>query len=312
MAKRKTHSTLPSSVLIDLPEPLAVVCHDAGATNLIVSWLKHYSGAVQCCRRGPAAVLWGRAFPGSRRFSLENALKGAAVLLTGTSWASDIEHRARKLARTSGMRSIAVVDHWVNYRERFVRGEELVQPTELWVADDEARMEARRCFPRLPIRQLPNLYLEELAQEIAACHPQPARQCPQNILYVLEPIRTHWGHDDRPGELQAFEFFMNNLSRIGVADGVQIRLRPHPSDASGKYVGWLGHFPRVNIEIDTAGSLAEQIAWADWVVGCESFALVVALHAKRIVISTLPPWASRCRLPHRGLLHLRDMLPSPT
>ena len=243
--------------------------------------------------------------------SLEAALRDASVLLSGTSWASDIEHQARKQARHLEIHSIAVLDHWVNYRERFIREGELILPDELWVADNEAQIEARRCFPGLPIRQLPNLYLEELALEVAAYHPQPARSCPQNILYVLEPIRQHWEHDDRSSELQAFEFFLDYLPRLGVRNNVQIRLRPHPSDLAGKYDDWPKRFPSFDLAIDSTGSLSKQIAWADWVVGCESFALVIALHSKRIVISTLPPWAPRCRLPQRELLHLRDLLPSP-
>jgi len=42
------------------------------------------------------------------------------------------------------------------------------------------------------------------------------------------------------------------------------------------------------------------------VVGCESFALVVALAAGRRVCSTLPPWAPPCRLPQPGIVRLAD------
>jgi hypothetical protein len=293
-----------------LPEPLAVVCHDAGASSLIISWLRHYPGAVRAHLQGPAAILWEKTTPNRGESPpLADTLAGAAVLLSGTGWASDIEHSARKLAREAGIRSIAVLDHWVNYRERFVRQDEVVLPDELWVADGEAYVEARRCFPEVPIRQLPNLYLEELVEEVAAHGPQPARQRPRNILYVLEPIRQRWGNDDRPGELQAFQFFLDHLAEAGAGEDVHIWLRPHPSDSPGKYDDWVRLFPGVNLTVDKTDSLSHQIAWADWVVGCESFALVIALHAKRVVMSTLPPWAPRCRLPQRELRHLRDIVP---
>ncbi len=308
---RRTSYILPNLVQIDLPEPLAVVAHDAGASNLIISWLKHYTKLVRPSLHGPAAVLWAEAFPKNEIVPVEAALRDASVLLSGTSWASDIEHKARKRAKSLGVRSVAVIDHWVNYRERFIREGEMILPDELWVADTEAQTEARRCFPDLPILQLPNLYLEALVQEVAACHPQFARQNPQNILYVLEPIRRRWGNDDRPGEMQAFEFFLGYLSGLEGANKIQIRLRPHPSDWAGKYDHWFERFPNVDLVIDSTGSLSNQIAWADWVVGCESFALVIALHSKRVVISTLPPWAPRCRLPQRELLHLRDMVHLP-
>jgi hypothetical protein len=91
---------------------------------------------------------------------------------------------------------------------------------------------------------------------------------------------------------------------------VKIRLRPHPSDPLGKYDDWPLRYPKLDLSVEESGALAEQIAWADWVVGCETFALVIALQAGRIAVSALPPWAPHCRLPQRELVHLRNLLPS--
>lgn len=308
MANRRTCCILPSSAKIDLPVPLAVVCHDAGAANLIISWLTDYAGQLRACIEGPAHILWGNAFPETRTFPLEEALNNAASMLSGTGWASDLEHEARRLARTKGIRNIAVLDHWTNYRERFVRGGELILPDELWVADTDAEAEARRCFPALPVRQLPNLYLEKLAREVAAHSPTPARSDPRNILYVLEPVRQDWGRSGEPGEFQALAFFLESLASLGIDENVKIRLRPHPSDPRGKYDDWPLRYPQLDLAVEEGGALAEQLAWADWVVGCETFALVIALQAGRIAVSALPPWAPRCRLPQQNLLHLRDLV----
>ncbi len=294
------------------PTPLAVVCHDAGAANLIISWLADYAGQSRACMEGPARILWENAFPETRTCPLEEALNGAASLLSGTGWASDLEHDARRLARTKGIRNIAVLDHWTNYRERFVRGGESILPDELWVADKDAEAEACRCFPTLPVRRLPNLYLEKLAREVAAYGSASARRDPRSILYVLEPVRQAWGRSSEPGEFQALAFFLGSLPSLGINENVKIRLRPHPSDPRGKYDDWPLRYPKLDLTVEEGGELAEQIAWADWVVGCETFALVIALQAGRIVVSTLPPWAPRCRLPQQDLLHLRDLVVRPT
>lgn len=311
MANRRTCSILPSSAKIDLPTPLAVVCHDAGAANLIIAWLWDYAGQPRVCMEGPARILWENAFPKTGTLPVEEALNNAASLLSGTGWASDLEHEARRLARTMGNRNIAVLDHWTNYRERFVRGGELILPDELWVADMDAEAEARRCFPAMPVRQLPNLYLEKLAREVAAHGPAPARRDPRNILYALEPVRQDWGRSGEPGEIQALAFFLENLPALGIDEHVKIRLRPHPSDPPGKYDDWPLRYPQFDLAVEEGSALAEQIAWADWVVGCETFALVIALQAGRIAVSTLPPWAPSCRLPQQDLLHLRDLLARP-
>ncbi|MDP3514156.1 MAG: hypothetical protein Q8S20_15565, partial [Sulfuritalea sp.] len=274
-------------------------------------WLTGYPGQLRTCMGGPACILWENALPGTRNLPIEETLNDAASLLSGTGWASDLEHEARKLALTKGIRNIAVLDHWTNYRERFVRGGELVLPDELWVADTDAEAEARRCFPALPVRRLPNLYLERLAREVAAYHPTPARRDPQNILYVLEPVRQDWGRSGEPGEFQALAFFLESLPSLGIDEHVKIRLRPHPSDPPGKYDDWPLRYPTLDLSINASGALAEQIAWADWIVGCETFALVIALQAGRIAVSVLPPWAPHCRLPQQDLLHLRDLLARP-
>lgn len=311
MVNCRTSSILRNSERPDLVRPLAVACHDAGATNLIAAWLRGWAGDIRLCMTGPAAELWCRQEPGAELLPIERALDGAATLLTGTGWASDYEHEARKRAKSLGIHSIAVVDHWVNYRERFIRHGELILPNELWVADAYAKAEARACFPGMPVRELPNLYLQGLVDEVIACDPVAPVEKPGHVLYVLEPIRRDWGaserQDPRSGELQAFEYFLAYLERVGAA-GAHIVLRPHPSDLAGKYDDWLVRFAGLDLEIDAGTPLARQIACADWVVGCESFALVAALEAGRVVYSSLPPWAPPCSLPHRGLRHMRHWL----
>ena len=292
--------------MMTLPFPLAVVGHDAGAANLILAWMSaHRDEAYRCVMEGPAADLWVSRFPGQGKFkSVESALRGAAALLSGTGWASDLEHHARRQARSLGIYSVAVLDHWVNYRERFVRNGEIVLPDEFWVTDPYALEEAKQCFPGHKIVIKPNLYIEEMLQKIGKPRPQrPATE----VLYVLEPIRTDWGRQGPSGEFQALDYFVAHMHKLGLQNNTQVRLRPHPSDPAGKYRTWLKQNVQIAASLDDADSLAAAIDRADWVAGCESYAMVVALAAERRVVSTLPPWAPACRLPHRGIMHLREL-----
>lgn len=296
--------------MIELFSPLAVVAHDAGATNLIIGWLKEREDLVlHTCLQGPAISLWSSAFPGWKNDSLTDALSNAAVLLSGTGWGSDLEYEARKMARDMGVPCIGVIDHWVNYTERFVRNGKKILPDEVWVADNYAREEAEKCFHGLSIRQLPNRYLEGMVEQIGVIERPVEKRPVAHILYVLEPIRTPWGRDSRPGEFQALDFFIEHIEKLGLECEAEIRLRPHPSDPSGKYDTWcMGNDTRHKLYVDASSSLVESIAWADWVVGCETFAMVVALSANRRVVSTIPPWAPPCRLPQKQILHLRNLV----
>ncbi|MEX6724547.1 hypothetical protein [Parapedomonas caeni] len=290
--------------MIDLPAPLAVVCHDAGAANIILSWLKASPGLdVRPAMAGPAAALWQRIFADRPLLpSVEDALDGAAALLSGTGWASDLEHVARLQARRRGLPSVAVIDHWVNYRARFVRDGQEVLPDAFWVTDAPAEAEARRCFPGAPVVVRPNLYLEEQVGRIPASPPAGGN----DVLYILEPARSTWGRST-PGEFQALDYFMAHRQRAGIDPDAAIWLRPHPSDPAGKYDDWLSRQTGVRVGLDRHADLAAAVGNARIVAGCESFALVVALSAGRRVVCTLPPWAPPCSLPHAGLIHLKSL-----
>ena len=292
---------------------MAVVCHDAGAANLIFAWLRQWAhlgvlGQHECrlVLEGPALAVWrAQAFtlPHMQLHSeLNSALAGANCVLTGTGWASDLEHEARKSANLQKIPCVAVIDHWVNYKQRFERAGVVVLPDTIWVADSYAADMANTFFQNVHVIELPNVYLNDMVKAIPAvssdCH---------NLLYVLEPIRTDWGRGT-PGEFQALDFFIQHISFIVGNFPVHISLRPHPSDAPGKYDSWIRSYKRFNIDLNTQPSLGKAIEHAKWVVGAETFAMVVANAAGRKTYSSLPPWGHRCQLPQPGIEHLSDLI----
>ncbi len=253
---------------------------------------------------GPAARSWHELGLATPSFpDVESALDGAAVLLSGTGWSSDVEHQARKLASAKGIPNVAVLDHWVNYKERFLRDGELVLPDEIYVTDEYALSEARKTFPSISIRQHENLYIAKQLSELVRLKGKA-----EEVLYLLEPIRSDWPRHEA-GEFEALKYFLEHWDRLMIPSDATLRLRPHPSESPNKYIEWLAYNPSQNrrIVIDENRSLANAMAHARWVVGCETNAMVVALYAGCKVISTLPPWAPRCRLPHLGIVHLRDI-----
>jgi len=285
----------------DYPQITATVCHDAGAGNIVIAGLLETGRSDwRAYMRGPAEKLWKAAYPEVALCdALDSALDGAELLITGTGWGSDVEHEARRLARSRGIRSVAVIDHWVNYTERFIRHGETVWPDEFWVTDDYAMEIAKSTFPGQPVYQVPNRYMETQLRAVA----QVEQAETPELLYVLEPIRSDWGRGTR-GEFQALDYFVSHLPQMGLPSTTVIRLRPHPSDACGKYFDWVARHPTLNIQLDDSLSIVESLGRSSWVAGCETFALVLALMAGRKVYCTLPPWAPVCRLPHQGLIHI--------
>lgn len=299
---------MQNSVATELTSPLVVSAHDAGAANLIIGWLRERRDLeIRTCLAGPATVAWTAAFGMPQIMAPDVALQNAAMLISGTSYASNLEHQARILAKGHGIRSIGVIDHWVNYPDRFLRDGGRVLPDEIWVADEDALAIATACFPGIVVRQQPNFYLADLVAQVRAADVEPRPEAIRRVLYALEPIRHPWAEGGAAGEFQALDYFIQSGKPLGLDAATEIRLRPHPSDPPGKYDNWLARHGDWRLRLDPSANLAHSIAWADMVVGCETYALVVGLAAGRRVVSTLPPQAPRCRLPMKGIIHLRDI-----
>ncbi len=296
---------------------MAVVAHDAGAARLLFSWLRPLKHQLRFYVEGPALGILEQEFPGTKVHpDLEGCLEQTQLLLSGTGWSSDLEHRARLIAAAQGLQSIAVVDHWVNYHERFHRDGCFVVPQSLWVADAEAAEIAQREFPNLAIQQLPNLWLNKLVEDVWACKrslQRTERQHPAcNLLYFLEPLRDHQSGNLTGEEFVALEYWLDQLPGLIETNQIhqdsktlRMRLRPHPSEPIGKYEAWIKkQAHKWPLELDPHSSLATSLAYADLAFGCETQALVAALACDIPSISTLPPSSPPCRLPHRKLQHL--------
>ena len=290
-------------MLFDLPKPLTVVAHDAGGANQIIAMLQANGGSagIQAYMEGPALKLWERAFPAhTRSRALENAFEGGRSLLTGTGWQSNLEYEAIKLAKELSIPSAALLDHWVNYEERFIRDNHQQWPREFWVVDRYAFDKALTAFPRDRVKLRPDYYMKNQLNQISRISRESA-----TLLYLSEPARSDWGRETQ-GEWQSLEYMLKSISRKGFPKVEKIRLRPHPSEENTKYDLWIRSRQDKRIVLDDSNSLHEAISMSSWVVGCESYALTVALAAKRKVYCTLPPWAPLCRLPHEGIEQFRS------
>lgn len=305
MAWHMTSVISPDLASIDMPLPVAVVCHDAGAANVLVAELAYQpTWTVLPVMHGPAVKVWrASASESLPLLELEAALARARLVVTGTGWASNLEHEARCRAIALRLPTVAVLDHWVNYRERFEHEGQVMLPDEIWVTDAYALKIATDLFPSTIVRQRPNHYLRDQVSAIHRCGRVEAGR----VLYVLEPLRYVWPGLTRAGEFEALDYLIRRIKTLTGCVSPCLWLRPHPSEQLAKYQPWLGNHHGIEVAMDDSNSLADAIGRAEWVVGCETAAMVIALAAGKRVASTLPPAAPRCRLPHQGLVHLRDL-----
>ncbi len=286
-----------------IKEPIAIVCHDAGSANIIISWIKKVNiFEKNVFMQGPANKLWVREYGKANLVdSLDKILERSVTLISGTGWSSDLEHMARKSAKNNNIYSIAILDHWVNYEERFIRNDEKILPDEIWVVDKYAYFIAKKHFPDTLIVQQENYYLKQQLSEINSCNSKNNK----DLLYLLEPLRNRWEGVEN-AEYHALDFFAKNISIINKNNKISIRLRLHPSETYNKYMNWININKHLNISFDESISLSESIAKSSCVIGCHSYAMIVALEAGKKVYCSIPNDVPEWSLPHNGIIYIRD------
>ena len=286
---------------------ILVVSHDAGGAEVISAWVKKNNfHQYSYCLQGPAQSIFSRKLPGIRIFA-SNKLDLALydLVLTGTSWFSNLERGMILKAKKNGVKSAAYLDHWVNYRERFGYPAQnwLEQlPDEIWCGDDYALGICSKCgIPGQKLRFIENQYFIQIKEEAQAYFDEAI---PKSILYICEPISEHMKkqHNDEfhlgYNEFTAMEFFLKTLlSSDRRSHSITIRL--HPSEMSGKYDRVIKSFGnKLRTGISNESHLYRDILRAETVVGCESMALVIAVLLNKKVFSIIPPQGVPCRLPH--------------
>ena len=289
--------------MFDPAAPVAIVSHDAGGAEILSSYVIQQGINCNYSLAGPALKIFERKLGTVNVVPLEEAIRQSAWLLCGTSWQSDLEWQAIRMAREYGKRSVAFLDHWGNYRERFVRGGEICLPDEIWVGDPQAEALAQRVLPEVKARQVGNPYFEDLKRELAAI-PKPDMVGSTellNVLFVSEPLREHglrefgnerhWGYTEE----EALHYLLSNLRVLGWPVG-RIVIRPHPSEPLHKY-DWVKQVYKLPIVNGGTRTLLEEVVESDVGVGFESMAMVVGLLAGKRVISCIPPGGKACVLP---------------
>lgn len=293
---------------------ICVVAHDAGGAEILSSYVRQQALDCLYTVAGPALKIFQRKLGPIDSTPLPDAIQQSDWLLCGTSLPSDLEWRAIDLAQKAGKHAVAFLDHWTNYRERFIRNGVEHLPDEIWVGDEDAETLVREHFPNTKIQLVSNPYFMDVKREIAELESKlPLRSAlGKRVLFVCEHISEYalLQHDDERywgyTEFDAIEYFFQAIDALDVPIA-SVVIRPHPSDPEGKYSRIAAKHSEL-AKISDGRPLVEEIADADIVVGCESMAMAVALQCGRRVISCIPINKPLLSLPFKDIQILSDLI----
>jgi hypothetical protein len=299
---------------------IAIVAHDAGGAEILSSHVRRLKPAQRArflfALEGPASRIFLKKLGPLTQLSVEEAVEQSTSVLCGSGWQSNLELQAIALARRKHKKSTVFLDHWVNYRERFVRDWGMVLPDEIWAGDTLALERVRAALPEVPALLVENPYFLDVRDAFHKRAPAAPGMNELSILFVCEPIREpalrqygnerHWGYTEE----EALRYFLDHVDALP-QPVARIVVRPHPAEARDKYASVMREYD-FPIELSDGHDLIDEIAASHWIVGCNSMAMVIGLLAGREVICCIPPGGAPCLLPQPGILHLQSLVRSRT
>ena len=248
---------------------VGVAAHDAGGAEQISWLLRNLPRKVLAYIDGPAKRIFENSEISFDKAEQLSEIMKCDVIITGSGWMSQLELTAIEEAKLRNIPCITVLDHWVNYLERFGANEK-TQPQILAVTNSVALKLAQEKFPDKLVWFLKDYQIEGYKEAIAQI-----RRSPTCVLILLEPTSRS---DSRfAANNDVIEVLVGAAILIKRFKGLEkVVIRPHPSDhdsstLAGKLTEFLGE-----LEISINSSLLEDLAVSEVVLGLSSYALYIS------------------------------------
>ncbi|MEH6346640.1 MAG: hypothetical protein V7785_16220 [Bermanella sp.] len=282
-------------------KPNVLLCsHDAGGANLLLAWaLAHPENAYDALLSGPALEIY-KASP--LKFNLHESIeylpKSINEFICSTGWQTNWEKKFIEFCISNDKNVTVYLDHWVNYRSRFICEGKTLIPNRIWVVDEEALNIVAQEIPEVTnVEVVCNYYEDNIINNILES--QSLSVDSPSILLCLEPIREQ--------KIEPMVLWDNLLRFLNTDfDNCQFVIRPHPSGESDgtEYLhSGLASFSSVKI---SHNSLEEDLNYCETVIGYQSSIFSMAHKLKKNVISYFPATKMTPLLPHHYINYIPE------
>ena len=242
--------------------------------------------------------------------NLKQGLKKADYVITATSWNSEIEKKTIFMAKKKRIPTYTIIDHWINYEQRFFYKNKIILPNYLIVQDLYAEKLAKSVFKNTKILRVPNYYFKEFMLDYKKLKFRVIRN---NLLYLSEPIKANYKKKNLNefkdyNEFDSLRYFLGNVQKI-VKKINKISIRLHPQEKINKFNNLIKEFDNLPIKICKNENLTRDIYQNQYIFGSETNAMVLGLLAKKKVICTIPANSkNKCSLPFKKISYMRNLI----
>ena len=274
----------------------AVFC-DAGSTNLLAYYLKNKKIKFDCYASGAALKILPKIFPRKKiRKVIDSKITNNNILVTTTSLNNHFEFKAKLACIKKKINIISVLDHWINYKSRFIYKRKMYLPNQIWVFDKYAKKLSKKNFSKKQILKKDNFYLKFVSRKIKK------KNNNKNILYICEGNR-------KIKNLNNFE--KHNLSKIlnkfqiKFKNKYKLIIKLHPSSKSKKnYEKIMNNFKYINYEILINAPIEKALSTSEIIIGIRSYAMYLSSKNNLETYSLLENNNFKKYIPYKNVMRL--------
>lgn len=250
---------------------VGICCHDAGAAEILSSFVKKYSFNYIFYIKGPAIKIFKKKLKNIKILNKKNFIKKLEVILFGTS----TNYFELKLLKSLDKKiySIFFLDHWSFYQKRFLYKKKFYLPNEIWVSDRYAFDLVGKYF-NIKKKIINNPYFDEIAKI-------KIKTKSKYFLYVSSNINNSDFYSFRKfNNITFFYYAIKLIKKLKLKNIInkninKIIYKPHPAE-------YMKNIPKINYPgykikiVSNNESIVKLINNSQFVIGYNSTALVVA------------------------------------
>lgn len=286
---------------------IALFAHDAGGAEIVLELLKASLLVGEFCifalAESPCYTLikakklehlWCEITPKKSDIEAKLTSFAPSIILYGTGWQNHLEYHFLNYAKAHTIPSIAFLDHWTNYRERFG------YPEKNWennlpsfiAAHDQTSFDKAKALGLPNVIAIKNYALRTQRKEAQSVLTNIQES--DTLLFLSEPTAKvakrsfgdayGWGFTEK----EVFQDILTCKEKFGCKN---ILIRLHPSDTPECYQAI---DPNATFSHAT---LLEDIARAKVVIGIDTIALYTAYLLGKYAISYIPSTKRECCVP---------------
>lgn len=257
------------------------MCNDAGSAYMMASYFFFSKKKINTILTGPALKIFKKfnfIYKNFNKKKLEFLVKQSNIIYTGTGWQTDLEKNAILLAKKNKIKVISFIDHWVNYRQRFLLNAKKILPNEILVNNKKAATQLKfdSFFKKSKIKLITNFYKKYILKKTKVFRFKKNDKF--NILFISEPfIKKIHGYSSQDIITELARYLRVNFKKKII---LNIRMHPSQKKKDLKFIKEI-KYKNIVLKISNRENLEEDIILNNLVVGCNSYALIVSLWLKK-------------------------------